>query len=265
MRNIIANPRNNSNEFLLYNNVDEDLQAVLRPINFLMSINFLQKYRIRDNFITSNSFLTNSLSLCVTLILMLLNIRQSIVNFMELTSTASELNIFQYYYIIFDTSFVPIGFIINFIINVRSNEKNIDIVLCIQEVHTLTKTYKNNSKELSFWSWCYIVAYISYHASGTLYHRIYLNYWTFSSFITFFYNANIIYAFRLIKLIRCELEIWINLLQREYKSCNIEMDEQETIHGDHNYERLYKAFFNILRAYDNYKEVYKGMVSSVYC
>lgn len=60
------NQQTNSNEFLLNNFIEKDIQDMLRPINFLTSTYLLPKYKIRNNFVTTNSFSEISLAFCAT-------------------------------------------------------------------------------------------------------------------------------------------------------------------------------------------------------
>lgn len=255
------NPQTHSNEFLLNNYVDEDIKAMLRPINFMMSTQLLQKYTIRDNFITSNSIVVKSLSFCITLILMLIQIREDFHNVIEKLPTPSFQKVFPISYIIFNACFYNTGIIINFITNIRNSENNIDLILTIQKVHKTTKTYKNYSSTLSIWSWFYVTCYMFYYVVRILIKFIIRKFFSVSSILIFFYNANMIYAIRLIIIIRYELTIWIIQVQRDSECCNIEIPEKDITCEERDFKKNYKAFFNILRAFNLYKDVNQGMVS----
>lgn len=243
-----------SNEILLNNNVDKDVQMMVRPLNFLMV--FYQKYKIRDNFITSNSNYDHILSLCATTILIILYIRQGLLDMNETLEIVLNTSYTDIFYI-FDFSYIIFGFIFNFIQNVRSTDINVDLLLKIQEIHKINKNFKNVTNNIQFWNWCCFALYILYHFIQNLFNIIVY----FRIYLIFFYDVNIIYAFCVIRLIRNELAIWIIQMQKAYEFCIEENIDEEDEDGEKYCERLYNGYFNILGAFNSYKEVSQGVVS----
>ena len=237
----------------LFNNViDKDLQSMLLPLNLLQTIVFYPKYCISNNNITRNGRKSKILSLSATILFILIKCHdlfdKKSQNFIPMTIILSKSDFLLF----------SIGFIINFILCVLDTEKNIQFVLKFQDVHRYI--HNDTLKVFTIANWVIFVSIlVFYGTSSMLIFKLTVGsiHSSFSTVILLSFDANLVYAIRLIQLLKDKVDQWsVQALQY------LDMDCRDR--GDH-CKRMFQAYVDILDCYDIYKDSFQLMVCRNVC
>ena len=225
---------------VLFNHfIDKDLQSMLQPLNFLQSIKFCPKYRITNNFIAPNSRLSNCVSLCGTISFLSILIY-------HFYCEATNKYLLKYFPMSQFTSytlavFFNTGLIVSSISSVMRTNNNVSFILKFQDVHRfLNKSFKY----FTICSWVIVTVYLSISVFCVTYFALFTRNYilTVVSLIIFSLDIDIIYATRLIQLLKDKVDLWnIHSLQfRKQEDCDKE---------DH-CKIMFQAYVNILQCYE---------------
>lgn len=235
------------------NFIDKDVQSVFFPLNLIPNIILFPKYRIKDNHIRPNSLLTNVVSFIATVVIVIFLYGRvsDLHNHPTIRSSSATA---------YGTAFIgfiinSIGFIINYILNLKHSRCNIMFVVKFQQIHR----FLNNKTDFKFFivrNWILImltlVFYFCYAISiSTLLQ--YPIYKSFYGFISIYCDANIIYAIRLLMLLTHKIDLWKVEVQ------NLQQKENGS-HKDY-CTKMLEAYQNILHCYVLYKSSFQFMVS----
>lgn len=238
------------------NLVDKDVQSMLFPLNLMQNIFLCPKYSIRGNFISQNSSLSNFASLCGTVALIALYFYR-IYKFYSDNDIRTYVN-FMYISSYFDFGLFCIGFIMNYIVGVIKTKRNIMFLLKIQDIHRFLNE-KDNSRRFIVGNWIIIISVLVFYFSITTYISITLNlpvYMYLCIYVLICFDGNIVYAIRLIQLLKDKVVLWNTQALR--------FSRTEDTNMKFYYKRLFQAYASILECYDIYKNSFQHMVSTIY-
>lgn len=236
---------------LLYNNVDEEFQNLLRPLNLIQSIYFYPKYRIRDNFITSNSYATKLLAFFVTIGYIIIPFYQMVVRITGHTSIIGIKKVFIVpdYFAFANSVF---GFGINFLSCVLLSNSNISLVLRLQEAYRILICSKSKLKTLIIYNWISIIALLATDVIISVSFLYVLNnlslFNVFPYFIYMSFDFNIIYAICMSRMLSKTIVMWNLRVSGEDELC---------------WKKMSNAYMNILEAYALYGKVFQSYVSTL--
>ena len=218
--------------------VDKDVQSVFLPLNLMQYIMFCTKYRIKDNDITPNSFISKFISMIVTLVLILifmyrvffvLALKDSFITVIIVTS-------------IYDCIYYCFGFTMNFLIGIIHSEKSIKFVLTFEKIHRfLNDEFSFNRVIVG--NWVMVIVALGYNVIPFTYFCIKLNnILMYSGYLLIFFDFNVIYASRVLKMLEDKLVLW--------NSRVLNSQENLSVHGRRRYAiEMFQAYVDILKCY----------------
>lgn len=245
----ILNLRNGCHELVpVDNKIDKDVQSMLQPLNLMNNILLFPKYRIKNNFINSNSFISYTVTLCYIIIssavfiyrIYVIHSNEFVRKFMNTIYLCSYFDFFAF----------SVGAIMNLIINVLQTKIFILFVLKIQDIHRVLNDTK--FKHFSIRNWISVIYMLCSHICLLIFCHIQLNVPSYEfccGVATMIFDVNVMYAIRLIELLRIKMDLW-NIQAKRLK----QMDENDC-------KIMFKAYANILECYDMYRVGSLQMVS----
>lgn len=240
--------------FLLNNVVDDDVQSILLPLNLMQYIMVCPKYRIKNDLIFPNSSIFYFVSLLVTLLyISLLWYRNSTMVFFEDFMGAMN---FTYFISFFDCVFYSVGFTINYAVNLIQTKKFIKFVLTFQKVHRFLHN-EYFTKSFIIWNWIIVILSISGYITVFSYFCININAPFYAMLVTYFFiffDFNIIYAIRILKLLEHKVVLW-NIQATE----NL---ETEDINQENYMKKMFQTYVDILESYNLQQVCTQQFVSS---
>lgn len=245
--------RNSRLEVVADNFVDKDVQSMLLPLNLMQQLYFCPKYRIKDNFISPNNFRSCLVSLCATIIFL------SVI-FYRFYSRIFSKSLKDFYKIdddiitYFDFIITLTGFLINFFAVIFQTDQNVAFVLKILYIH---RFFNNRTafKHFIVGNW---LSVILIHVAGIIF-IISINlglklprYNLFCGLILISFDANIVYAIRIITLLKNKVDLW-NIQTLSFQNLKNSVSEDYCT-------KLYQGYIYILDCYDIYKVTFQKMV-----
>ncbi|PZC77053.1 hypothetical protein B5X24_HaOG200702 [Helicoverpa armigera] len=258
-KKIKVKPRiNMPTEAKLNNEIDKDLQSVLKPLNLIQGLFIMAKYKISDNRIQKDTLLYNLLSIICLIIYRLVNFYKITIS--SLNRDWEGTRFFIYMSNINDTIFYTFGFVLNNCINIFYSDSNILLVLKLQQVHRILKINSKHLNDLISFYWRFIISFFISHLLFEMYFifqfPVYTMYGVLLSFAILTTDINIIYAYFLMKLLNKTLRVWIEEIQKLRNFVTFSINDSYWI-------EMFNAFEYILKVYNFIRKVFKLMVS--YC
>lgn len=248
-------------EYLLYNKLDRDFIEFLRPLHLLQSLYFLPKYRIDHGFITPYGILVKALSFLGTSLFISLHLYRLDYTILS-TSTKIEIDNFFPIFNIFNFAIYTVAFGLMFVTNMMQSLNYINLVLKLQSAHRTFKFKTKGMVRLICWNWFHSVIYIPLYIFvivlvscilkvAGFFEKIYM-----MSYI--YFDASIVDAYCMIKLVNFELDIWVEEVACFSKLC-LEFQDLRFYMEDKNshWTRMFKAYSDILAAFETYKKIYR--------
>lgn len=236
-------------EVLLDNMIDKDVQSMLLPLKILQNIMFCPKYAIKSDFITPNDCVNNLVSLFATVVF----ISAFINRFYNIWCFGINRTVAIYFSYVFDIIYYCIGYSINFVSTYIYSTNEVEFVLTFQKIHRLLND-KHSFEHCIIFNWIYtlsvICSYIFYFIYFSLQTKI--PYYELITITLLFFDFNMIFAIRFIKLLESKLVVW-NI------QCVSSLDIDST-HTKLKDEDMFQAFVNILKCYKIYKVIYQYRV-----
>lgn len=244
----------NYTEVLLNNRIENNLQALLLPLNILQNIFCVPKYRIRDNYITPNSFTSQCLcflgtSLYVSLYgyqIYQLTVRNTIST--DVTRFTSAINISH-------NIIHVITCLLVYIVTQRHSNDNIQFLIKIQNVYRTTKFDRKHLKNLTIWNWVYVIIIICNSIMMHAYFHARLKYFDLIELILDIYKIglglNIIYSVSMLKLITSTTYSWL-------EDVNQKKEREDYVSY---WKNMSSANFDILESYCHFKKAFEELVS----
>lgn len=236
-------------EHLISNNLDANLQAFIKPLEWTQIPLFQRKYRIRDNFITPNGYFIKTISCVVTLLYIIITMMN--LNFFDEQG-------FQNFYLVYvgPQLFCFMGSIVLVFLcfaNVINTDNNVQLILNIQATRRVFKYCDDGIKRLVIESKtvCGITLMLIFLIEVTSY--FYLNHKitaVIGQIPQFHYDATIMYACSVVKLIRVTFALWLEEMKIRMKlELNSSLEEME------------RAFLSLNKAFQLYQKVFSIPVS----
>ena len=182
---------------------------MLLPLNMLNTIQFCPKYCIKDNCISPSSRLSNFVSFSGTIFFIIYFV-YGILNI----SVTRDNGIIKIVMIIIDPIIFGTGFFNNFIHKISRANENISLVLKFQDVHRhLDDEAKFRHFIIS--NWIIVVSLLVFGISSVIVFGIMLGVSArtiISVILLMNFDANILYAIRIIQLLTDKVDLWNNHL-----------------------------------------------------
>lgn len=246
------NPRTKKAQLVFNKKIDKDIQSIFFPLNLFHNIMLCPKYSIRNNFIYPNSAKFKLLGLFAAFLYSAI-LAYRTYKYHTLEIMQSHFN-FAYISTYFDILFYTYGHFMNFVLSVLKTKRNISFVLKYQKVHRFFNT-SAHFPSLSLWNWIGVLFVITWYVF-MFYVNVTFNvhlYVIIIHIITLIFDLNIIYAIRLITLLKYN----VNLMNIEIKKLSHTQVDQEHC------TKLWKAYENLLNCYDYYNSSFQQPVSII--
>ncbi|PZC77057.1 hypothetical protein B5X24_HaOG200706 [Helicoverpa armigera] len=239
-----------SREVLLNNRLDKDVQRILFPFNFFLTMFLSSKYCIRDNYITPSKRKYYVFGLFGICIITAANVHQmygQIAN-MDLNKRGLLILIFLHVTQIFN-------FALSIVLNIIDCHKNVLLIVIIQAIHR-SFDFSKSIRNLVFYSWMILLIGLCINVYTIAYGYAILQSWHILSFIhdvlMVVLDIDLIYKIRLLILLTTYLNEWIK---------NICLKKDDWQQDQANCVNLFATYQNILKAYDVSNELSEIIVS----
>lgn len=227
------------------NKIDEDVQAILLPLNILQYVIISPKYSIKNNTISSNNYIAKiSTILCITF--------SSALYFYHAITMPSRITLFIKCIHYFDFFFYTIGYLINYTFNNIYSEFNI---YCVLNLQNIIRSFKNiRIKRLIFQNWISVIFMVIIVITMFSLRRIYVPrlsdvdilYWL--ALICF--DINMLYAIRFVNLLKYNAGLW----NKRFKS-------KDSFDDNVCCDRKFKDYESIVECYKYFKLSFEPLVS----
>ncbi|PZC77094.1 hypothetical protein B5X24_HaOG200744 [Helicoverpa armigera] len=248
-------------DIIEYNRIEEDLQAILRPLNFMENIFLCAKYSIRRQYITSNSRIYNFFRVFCIILNRCFHTNQII----DWNITVwNERNTTLHFY---STLCVSIsGFIgymlyltgdsVSTVSNIVLSRYNILLALKIQCALSSLRINRSQVTGIIICSWCCVIISNIYSISWVIFYCCYYGNINIVTIVTAYasisYEISVAYAFILIKLTDKLLQQWIN----ECRALSLEDSENVE-----NVDKLFIVYCDIQEIYMIIEKTFQHLVS----
>lgn len=248
-------------ECLLNNFLDKDIQDFLRPLEIGQAFMFQSKFTLRDNFITPNGRLYNAISfLVLTLFVSIL--------FVEIYTTYVTGLKIKYFVLSLSYVCTNIAILVSFFIaNLMNSKNNVQLIINIQEAKRVLQLYNGNNfeiKDLTMGNRILFGVLIFVCIANQTFPIYFLFKLSINMRVTnmvgnlvqWYLGNTILYAVRMVKLIRSTLEIWFAAM----KTCNVKChDFNPSLHDRIQTNSAYQDLVQLKNAFS------KLSTATIYC
>lgn len=237
------------NEFILYNAIDKDFLAIIKPLNFLQSIVLQFKYVIKNGFITP---LDNFYKSCIILSNSLLFILFVSTSANVIQNIYDDGLIFVCLVKMFNILFYGFILIVISVDSIRYDLDSVYLILKMQSIFRMTKLYKNKSAILIFWNWLYFAGLLIFSVTYSIIRYTLSEDLDLGNLIFLYIDVNIIYAMRVISMLQNEVLLLNSLLvSNEYES------------AFYNTRTLSDCYFQIMDSYAVFMKIFHNVVKYI--
>lgn len=242
-------------ECLLNNYIDDDMQSFLRPLELSQNLMFQSKFTIRDNFITPNGHLYNTFAFVFNLLCLILSIILEKDFYVELDFLKDLIPYFNAFYAL-------IFFICTFCLffsNIFDCMSNIELVINMQSAIRDVKYSNDDFKNLVVFNWIFTCGVVAFYFAIDYSLTFESVYFFITDMILTFMDLKMVYAIRIMKLLKKILNSWIENMQNSNMFLNVELEASNEKLDD--WKRLMKVYHNLSDAFLSYKKVFSMTVS----
>lgn len=235
----------NNYNILSKNYVHIDFEKIMFPLTLTQYFILSPKYHICQNCISPNSVFTNVILCCLTVIIFVCFLYFT---FQYLIGMQMFLNDFLGFLYYLENSIYALGYLLNVVFIIVKSRVNVELIIRIQSI--INNLQINNNKQrivLGNWIFCFLLflfyfinAYIQMFYVFTRYVIIVL-----SIFVHTPWDFNILYAARILYLLRKQTENWIMHLNY---MVNASVRENDTL-GNYHWQSILKGYLSINDAY----------------
>ncbi|XP_026728058.1 uncharacterized protein LOC113494109 [Trichoplusia ni] len=231
--------------------IDKDLQSILKPFNLMHVLFSCVQYEIRDDIVTTNHFCSGVVSFIVFLIITSIFAYSIFLNFR--TSTVRNHSFIVKLGFFTKPLCSAIGFMLNYFTSIRNRNDN---VVFLSKLQTAFRLLKIDSRKQMKANWTIVVALNCFYIIYILYfHYGFSSFEWCTIFMVYFdilFDVNVIYASRLLDLLRCHFEVLI----KKVKSSGYigESDNEELWIG------IFNAFEDSIDAYKLLNKTFEGLI-----
>nr|WCC57862.1 gustatory receptor 49 [Papilio machaon] len=239
--------KESKNNFLKKTYIQMDFEKLLFPLTLIQYIIFSPKYYLCHNYIRPNSIFTNLLIFCVTVIVTLCFLYISFQYLFAQQVYFNDFLIFLYY---FENITYALGYLLNVIFLIVQSRVNVELIIRVQMIFN-NLTINNRTIRtilIANWIFCFLLllfycmnVYVQIFHGFTTYFSIVL-----SIFVLMPWDFNIVYAARIIYLLRKQTESWI----RHFKDIvNVKNLRENDSLRSYRWQSIFKAYLSIIDAY----------------
>lgn len=247
-----SSPRNR----YLKNFIDFNLQCILFPLNFAMSILLFPHYRIIDNIAIPNNRWQKLKALAVTTTFLIASYLRFKYSWVIKETKINGFFISTSVY--FDWFHYSFGFICLFISNIVNTENYVNLVLRLQKAFRNVNSDEKTVKNLIFWNWVSIVIIPVYYLIAF----VTIGEYSVVSFLNLipivYFDVVVIYTIRIMWLIECELRLCLNAMMC-YKKRMFKL----TFGSQEKEMSIFQSYRNIMGAFDLFKKICQIPVSKL--
>lgn len=256
IKTIIQEVRSKSNYNKLRKNVIEEyLQSILKPYNFMAAIFFCAKYKIQDGFIFSNDFRYNIISFFGLLSIFTVCVYRVIDNI--LGTIREESFFYTSFILVCEFVLFLFGFPMSYIMNVIHMYNNVTLVLKIQEVHKILRIKKKCfNKSILLNSIPVIIVncfYITWILFFIFFYKLSAPFKYVTLYVYIFFDINFLYATKIVKVLTKFTNIMIEDMQR----AELKEDVEELF----DWNKVFVVYKKLLKAYEIVNQSSQQLVS----
>lgn len=244
-------------EVLLRNYLGKDLQSVLLPLNVMQHICFFSRCTIQDNFITPKNIKSIIISLIGTVVF-------GIIFMFKLVplSLSSDDNINNFFLRIsqFDVVFYTSGLVVNLFVTIYQSSNFVAMILKISAIHYILSD-KEKLRKLKIMNWI-MFGMLAYTYGTDVIYFLTQNMNVVNILcvvILWCFDVNLLYAIGIVSLLRNKLDLWTREINK-YTETDLGNGDVEGITR----LKVINSYFDILDAFNIYKDVFQGMVSTLF-
>lgn len=244
--------KNKPIEFLISNCLNKDVQKMFYPLDLMNKLFFSSRYDVRDNFVTPNGKIYHITKFSIAMSVLTFFLYQALNSNYKIGAGLDDSAVIMVF-VIFITIVYYGGFTLLLFLNFKHANKNVFFILTIQMIYEEID-YKKRVQNFILWNWFSILSAVGINMFMLLLYYYFLNHLDsiefFCDFVFITFDIHLVYAIRIIILLKEFLEIWsTDILSMSY-------DEE-------NYEKceiMFSVYKNILRAFNLYKTLYQVLV-----
>lgn len=232
--------------------IDKDLQLMLKPLNVIQALFLCAKYKIRDSIIITNNVHRNLWSIASMLILTAFHFHS--VYFNIKFKHPKQLSTF------IQSLFLALGFVVglkmvlNYYLTMKHRHENVMLLLKLQNVH---RNIQIDGRKYTKANFAAVVALNCFYFFWMLLQccAFKLYWWEYITIYSLLLlDINVLYAARILNLLRRHLEIWIKKVNG---SGNDGDSESETF-----WVKMFNSFVDCFDAYQLLKKIFEVIVST---
>nr|WCC57921.1 gustatory receptor 49 [Papilio memnon] len=236
----------NKYNILAKNYIHVDFEKVLFPLTLTQYFILSPKYYLCQNYIRPNSVFTNVILCSLTVIIFVCFLYFS---FKYLIDAQVFLNDFLGFLYYLENLIYAFGYLFNGVFLIVKSRVNVELIVCIQIIINNLGINKSDKQRIIFGNWifCFLIflfyflnTYIQLFHAFTTYVIMVL-----SIFIHMPLDFNIVYATRILYLLRKQTENW--MMHLNYM-LNASIEENNTL-GKYRWQSMLKGYLSIIDAY----------------
>nr|XP_049701653.1 uncharacterized protein LOC126055630 [Helicoverpa armigera] len=236
-------------DLLQNNKIEDDLQSMLRPLNFMQNILLYAKYSIRNNHIYCNTYFYNCFSLlswfiyrCFSLIHLISVIKSAASGKKGWGEHSTRYFIFAS---VVDYVIFVIGDLTRAFLNITQSQHNVSLILKIQHVLEALQINKFKLKYYVIFNWSFIIfinsCFIVFFCFFVYTFDDVSVFDIFAGYISINHDTNIMFTIFFLKLMTKMLRVWIKKVENSRNLDNLV--------GNEDWNILFDVFANIQEAY----------------
>ncbi|KAF9800118.1 hypothetical protein SFRURICE_016995 [Spodoptera frugiperda] len=233
-----------------FNNVDNDMEQMLKPLNLFQTITFYPKYSIKNNKIIPSTLITNFFTLAATIVFSL-NFLYRIYRYQNNPVVTDKITFFFFN---FESITYCAGYFINFFLSVFRTNDNITLIITIQEINRFLND-RTGFRRFTIWNWINGFMIFGFYTILITYFTTTLKMSAFAvvcSFINITVDINQIYVMRIIEFLKDK----VVLLEANI----LKYGNEEGINNDDNIEDYCEK---VLEVYIDIRKCY-GLIESLF-
>ncbi|KAF9800121.1 hypothetical protein SFRURICE_016998 [Spodoptera frugiperda] len=234
-----------------FNNVDNDMQQMLKPLNLFQTITFYPKYAIKNNKISPSTLITNFFTLAATIVFSS-NFLYRIYRYQNNPVVTDKITFFFFN---FESVTYCAGYFINFFLSVFRTNDNITLIITIQEINRFLND-RTGFRRFVIWNWINGFMIFGFYTILITYFTTMLKMSAFAvvcSFINITVDINQIYVMRLIEFLKDKVVLLdANILK---------YGKEEGINNDDNIEdyceKVLEVYIDIRKCYELIESLFR--------
>nr|WCC58034.1 gustatory receptor 49 [Papilio xuthus] len=245
--------KENKKNFLEKNHIQIDFEKVLFPLTLTQYVILSPKYYLCQNYISPNSIFTNFIIISLAMTIFISFLYFSFKYLITVQIYLNDILVFLYY---FEHLIYAFGLLVNVLFLIIQSSINVELIIRIQIIINNLKINKRDTRLIIIGNWIFCFLIFLFYLMNVyvqIFH-VFMNYVNIflSIFILMPWDFNIVYAARIIYLLRKETESWIRHLKLLINAKNHR--EHDNL-GNYHWQSILKAYLAIIDAYSTCEKI----------